>query len=112
MARLPSHIVASGLIRAAQAAGGNGAVLAKGDPDAGALLVVLTCRGADPVLFERISDMTGEWRWNNPKSAESLDLQSVARFIDERKRFDRDIWALELDIPNVEQFIVESLAQT
>jgi hypothetical protein len=55
MSRLPTGIVASGLLRAAEAFGGNGVVLNRGDPDAGALLVVVTRRGADPRLLERLS---------------------------------------------------------
>ena len=112
MARLPSTIIVGGLLRAAEAAGGNGAVLAKGDPESGALLLVLTSRGRHPRLFERVSALTGNFSWNQLKSGESHDLEELARLIDKMKRFDRDLWAVELDIPNVEQFIVDSLAQT
>lgn len=110
--RLPSGLVVGGLLRAAEAVGGNGAVLVKGDPDAGALLVVLTCRGADPIVMERVSSPAGGFTWNRMKSSESLDSQRVARLIDGKKRLDRDIWAVELDVPDVEQFIVDSLAGT
>lgn len=113
MARLPSHIVVSGLLRAAETLGGNGAVLVRGDRDAGALLLVLTTRGANPKLLERVSTMNGDFTWNQtPMRVESPDFDSVAQLVDEKKRFDRDIWVVELDIPDVEQFIVESLGQT
>lgn len=112
MVRLPTGIVASGLIRAAEAVGGNGVVLAKGDPDAGALLLVLTCRGKDAVFLERVSSLDSGLRWNRRESRESIDSQTVARFVAEKKRFDRDLWALELDVADVEQFIVDSLAET
>lgn len=106
-----SALSASGLLRAAEAAGGNGAVLARGDPDAGALLVVLTCRGSNPIILERRSQLTGDFTWNKPViSRESASEETVARLIDKKKRFDRDLWVLELDIPNVEQFIEDSLA--
>lgn len=112
MARLPSGLVAGGLLRAAEAVGGNGAVLAKGDPDSGALMVVLTHRGADPVVLERVSAMDGKWRWNRRKVDDPINYETVARFIDKNKRFDRDLWVLELDVADVEQFIVDSLAET
>lgn len=112
MARLPTGIVASGLIRAAEAVGGNGVVVAKGDPDAGALLLVLTCRGANPIVLERLSSLDGGLRWNRWKSGESIDFQRVAQLIAEKKRFDRDIWVLDLDVADVEQFIADSLAET
>lgn len=110
MARLPTSLVASGLIRAAEALGGNGTVLVRGDCDAGALLLVLTCRGVAPRLFERVSSLAGEYLWNPIKSGESLDPQRVAQLIDKKGRFDPDLWAVELDIPDVEQFIVDSLS--
>ena len=112
MARLPTGIVAAGLIRAAEAVGGNGVVLARGDPDSGALLLVMTCRGKDAVILERVSSLDGGLRWNRRKSSESVDSQTVARLVAENKRFDRDLWVLELDVADVEQFIVESLAET
>ena len=112
MTRLPSAIVTAGLLRAAEAVGGNGAVLAKGDPDGGALFVILTSRGTDPMIFERVSSMNGGFTWNNHNAGQTLDLQSVARFIDERKRFDRDLWIVELDIAEPEQFIADTLGGT
>lgn len=102
-----------GMLRAAEAAGGNGAILTKGDPDSGALLLVLTCRGADPILLERRPQLTGGFTWNkHENSGESPRFETVARLIDKKKRFDRDLWVVELDIPNVEQFIVDSLGET
>lgn len=112
MARLPTGIVAAGLIRAAEAVGGNGVVLAKGDPDSGALLLVLTCRGKDALIMERVSSLDGGLRWNRRKTGESNDFQRVAQLVSETKRFDPDLWVLELDIADVEQFIVDSLAET
>lgn len=112
MARLPTGIVATGLVRAAEAVGGNGAVLAKGDPDSGALLLVMTCRGAGAAILERVSSLDGDLRWNRRETGESADSQTVARLIAEKKRFDRDLWVLELDVADVEQFIVDSLTET
>ncbi len=110
---LRSSIVVSGLLRAAETAGGNGAVLSRGDADAGAILLVLASRGKGHGVWERMSRLDGVFTWNLTKdAAESGENDSVARFIDDRKRFDRDIWAVELDIPNVEQFIVDSLTET
>jgi len=112
MSRLPTGIVASGLLRAAEAAGGNGVVLSCGDPDAGALLVVVTRRGAEPRVLERLSAMNGELRWNIRNEGESISFDSVARLIDEKKRFDRDLWVLELDVADAEQFIALTFGQT
>lgn len=113
MARLPSHLVASGLLRAAEAVGGNGAILNRGDRDSGALLLVVTCRGQDAVLLERVSKIDGFFTWNQTSGrSESADPNVVARLVDQKKRFDPDIWIVELDIPDVQQFVVDSLCQT
>lgn len=112
MTRLASHVVVSGLIGAAQAVGGNGAVLARGDPDGGAMLVVLTSRGVGAGVFERLSSLSGGYFWHRVESCESSGSQSVAHFIAAKQRFDPDLWVIELDIPDVEQFIVDSLSQT
>lgn len=109
MARLRSAIVASGLLRAAEAAGGNGAVIARGDADAGALLLIVTVRGVCQAMLERISGPSGDLVWNQVELGDSVNEERVARLIDGKKRFDRDLWIVELDVPHVEQFIADSL---
>lgn len=84
-------------------------VLVRGDPDAGALLLVLTTRGVIQRITERVSSISEGFTWNMVNSGDSANSQSVARFIDRKKRFDPDLWIIELDIPNAEQFIVDSL---
>ncbi len=109
---LASNIVAGGLLQAAQTIGGNGVVLLRGEASRGSILVVLTNRGRIEVILERILDSQGDYCWNRTKNNESLQSETVAQFIGKRKRFDPDIWALELDVPDVERFIADSLAET
>lgn len=109
MADLPSKLLVGGLLRAAEAVGGNGAVLASGNPDRGALLVILTTRGAHPVVLERVSSLSGGYSWSRRKSSDSDDEETVARFVAKKKRSDADLWLVELDIADAEQFIVDSL---
>jgi hypothetical protein len=99
-ARLASSVMVSALIRQAEAQGGFGAVLAKGDSSAGAIVVVLTERGANPRLYERILQQDGAYRW----LATTQDSADVPAFIAKRRRFDPDLWVLELDIPAPERF--------
>ena len=109
MGGLPSHLVVGGLLRAAEAGGGNGTILSRGDADAGAILLVLTYRGEAKVVTERVSNMANGFTWNSVMVNESQPNQMVARLIDEKTRFDRDLWIVELDVADVEQFIVDSL---
>ena len=62
--RIPAGLEASALLRQVQAAGGFGTVIAKGEPEAGTLLVVLTHNGANSRAYERmpLADGTRQWR--------------------------------------------------
>ena len=106
-ARIASSILVGALLRRAEAEGGFGTVLAKGDPTAGAIAVLLTERGANPRLFERALQPDGSYAWTE-SGGKALDapgeLQSL---LDRRRRFDPDLWLIELDIASTERFAAE-----
>ena len=104
--RLASSIIVSGLIGKAEGEGGFGAVLAKGDPTAGSIVLILTERGGSPCLFERIVQPDGRYSWQ-PTGQAVGSFDQVAQLIARRKRFDPDLWVLELDIPSAERFAAE-----
>jgi hypothetical protein len=106
-ARIAASVLAGGLIRKAQSEGGFGAVLAKGDATAGSILVILLERGANPRLFERLLQPDGRYSWQESGSQRLEDPQQVPEFIARRRRFDPDLWVLELDIPSAERFAAE-----
>lgn len=95
-------MLASGLLRRAEAEGGFGTVLAKGDATAGSIVLILIERGANPRILERILGQTGEYSWQMAPSD-----QEVPAFIARRRRFDPDLWILELDVPDAERFAAE-----
>lgn len=103
-ARLATSVLAGGLIRRAEAEGGFGAVLAKGDPTAGALLVILTERGADPRVLERVLQPDGGYAWREAATSGEAGSTEIAEFVARNRRFDPDLWVLELDIPSAERF--------
>jgi hypothetical protein len=109
-ARLATSVLVGGLIRKAEAEGGFAAILAKGDPNAGALIVVLRERGEGQRVLERILQADGAYRWDETtgqvtdKVTKSEDVPS---FVARRRRFDPDLWVLELDIPSAERFAAE-----
>jgi hypothetical protein len=104
--RLASSILVAALLRRAEAEGGFGAVLAKGDPTAGAVAVVLAERGANPRFFERLLQTDGRYAWQESRQRldEPADLQAL---IERRRRFDPDLWLIELDIASAERFAAE-----
>jgi hypothetical protein len=106
-ARIAASVLASGLIRKAQGEGGFGAVLAKGDPTAGSILVILLERGGNPRLLERLLQPDGRYSWQESGSRRVENQREVPEFIARRRRFDPDLWVIELDIPSAERFAAE-----
>jgi hypothetical protein len=105
--RLTTQILVSALRRKAEAEGGFGAVLAKGDETAGAILVILTERGAGPTLYERLLQPDGRYAWGPSTATLPETPAEVPAFVARRRRFDPDLWVLELDVPSVERFAAE-----
>jgi hypothetical protein len=104
--RVASSILVTALIRKAEAEGGFAAVLAKGDSTAGTILLILTERGADPRILERLLQPDGRYAWGRS----SGEAAEVPAFIARRRRFDPDLWVLELDVPSAERFAAEMTA--
>ena len=105
--RIAASVLASGLIRTAEGEGGFGAVLAKGDPTAGSILVILLERGGNPRLFERVLQSDGLYSWQEIGSQRIENPHEVPEFIARQRRFDPDLWVLELDVPSAERFAAE-----
>jgi hypothetical protein len=104
--RLASGLLVSALLRQAEIEGGFGAVLAKGDEQAGAIGVVLLERGGDPRFLERSLDVDGLYRWReSPGALEGAE--GWRGLVERRRRFDPDMWIIELDIPSGERFAAE-----
>jgi hypothetical protein len=108
--RLATSVVASALMRKAESEGGFAAVLAKGDPTAGSLLLILTERGVNPCIYERVLQGDGAYRWTPSQSQISENSAQVPEFVARRRRFDPDLWVIELDIPSRQRFADEMTA--
>ena len=91
-------------MRRAEAEGGFATLLRKGDPDRGAVTLVLEKRGEFCGILERELGASFDYEWVfKPAGSES-----VADFIARRERFDTDFWLIELDIAEPERFIAET----
>jgi hypothetical protein len=109
--RLPAHLEATGFLRSAEAAGGFGMVLKKGDPDRGALILIIGNRGEHFGFLERSLSPDGSYRWQQVGPGEGAGTETIADWSQKRVRFDSDLWLIELDIPSPERFIAETTAQ-
>jgi len=105
MTRLPTHLEVSGLIRLVESQGGTAMVLAKGERDAGTILIVTMCRGEDVRLFERMPQMDGTRPFLATKSQDLEKPEEFSEYLDRRRRQDPDIWIVEVDIANAERFV-------
>jgi hypothetical protein len=105
--RLASSVLVGALLRQAESQGGFGAVLAKGDATAGSLIVILLEKGGNPRIFERALQADGLYSWMQSATHPSAKAEEVPDFIARRRRFDPDLWVLELDIPSAERFADE-----
>ena len=105
--RLASSVLVGALLRRAEQEGGFGAVLEKGDATAGSILVILLEKGGNPRIFERVLQPDGTYSWSKAATHAGGTPQEVPDFIARRRRFDPDLWVLELDIPSAERFADE-----
>jgi len=110
MARLATGVLVNALIRRAEGAGGGAMVLAKGDATAGAVLLLLVERGANPRFVERGLGPDGNPALIPSGPREFVDDGEVTAYWKRRRERDSDLWVVELDIAQAERFAAETLA--
>ena len=106
--RLPAHLEVAGLIRRVAAEGGFATVLAKGEREAGTILLVLRDSRTNPRLFERMPHLDGTRPWTLNRVQDTDNKQDFEDYLARRRSQDRDVWIVELDSPNPERFIGDS----
>ncbi len=104
-ARLPAHLEISGLIRSVDAAGGFATIIAKGERDAGTILVICCENGVNGRIYERMPQADGSRIWTLSKVQDPEKPQEFSEYYERRKQQDSDVWIVELDIANSERFI-------
>ena len=107
--RVASSVLVGALIRRAESEGGFGVVVAKGDVTAGAVAVILAERGRKACLLERALRPDGSYAWE----ASTQGVENESEFqsaLDRKRRFDPDLWIVELDIASAERFAAEMTA--
>lgn len=104
-ARLPARLEVAALIRLAQNGGGFAAVLKSGEDTAGTILLVLTEKGENPRVYERMPSADGSRAWHCSKVQNVENKQEFSDYLDRRGNQDSDLWIIELDIANGERLI-------
>ncbi len=95
------------MARMVSGAGGFATIIAKGDADAGAILIITAERGRPRAVYERLLRDVGGYGWVKLPLDETHAEQTLNALIERRRARDPDLWVIELDIPDAERFIVE-----
>ncbi len=106
-ARLRSSVLVGSLLRLTQAEGGFAAVLARGDAEAGAVLVILAEKGRKLRILERQMQGDGQYAWQDIGGQALANTEETEKFLARRRSFDPDLWLIELDVPSAERFAAE-----
>lgn len=102
--RVTSAVLVSALRRKTEADGGFATVLAKGDPTSGAILLLLVDPDGERIL-ERILQPDGLYAWGEVGNQAAGNDARGERFLERRRRFDPDLWILELNVASAERFV-------
>jgi hypothetical protein len=99
-ARLKAGIWVRAALRLGDARGRYGAVLRRGDADAGGVLVVLRGREGLAVLSQARA-ASGEMAWLRATGPAPVDQPSADAYVARQVRFDPDLWVIEFDSPDL-----------
>ncbi|MEH3158878.1 MAG: DUF1491 family protein [Sphingomonas taxi] len=102
--RLPTHLAVGALLRRVNDAGGMAMVRARGDPQGGAILVLIEDRSSPVRILERSFDFDGR-----AILTESVPSDGAESYWRRRRERDPDLWVIELDIPEAERFAAETI---
>ncbi len=106
-ARLPTHLSVGVLLRRVNDAGGLAVVRASGEPQGGALLILIAeGRGLRAVERMRGLDDRDTLVPAGPAAGEPA---AVEEYWQNRRRRDPDLWVIELDVPHAERFVAETI---
>jgi hypothetical protein len=96
--RLATHMIVSSLVRQMAEQGDFAAVLHKGDPTAGQLLLIARCKGQNIAIFEQFPALDNVRKWEAIPMQDIDNEKKISEYWDRRIARDPDIWIVELDV--------------
>lgn len=108
--RLPARLEATALIRQVESKGGFATVIKRGDADSGAIILVVTERGQPKALIERRMADNFTYVWTVVNRPQPNQTEKFHESTEKFARSDPDCWLIELDIPDAERFIAETIS--
>jgi len=98
-ARLKTAIWVTGTLRRAQSAGCFGAVVRRGDEDAGGVILVMRGR-AGLVVLSQTRDQQGGMAWLKATGPDPVDEEKSDAYITRATGRDPDLWVVEIETPD------------
>ena len=108
--RLPAGVEVAAITRRVQGEGGFASILHKGDPDRGAVSLLIAERGETKAVLERRMAADFTYRWTEVPPSVVPDGSNWREWVAKTSRIDPDCWIVELDIADAQRFIAETTA--
>lgn len=107
--KLDTALWVSALVRQAQAAGDFATIVKKGDPTAGQVILVTRRRNGHVEAYSRTMNSRGNYSWTVAAESRGEELSKVNEYLERQRRYDPDLWIIDLDTDNPERFVVDEL---
>jgi hypothetical protein len=98
--RVKAGIWVSMALRMGNADGRFGAVIRKGDPDAGGVLVVLR-HDKELSVLSQVRSAEGAPAWMRGTGPAPVDQDAADAYVARQVKFDPDLWVLEFEAPDM-----------
>ncbi len=98
--RIKAAIWVGMALRMGNADGRFGAVLRKGDADAGGVLVVLR-RDKEICVLSQVRSGEGDLAWMRATGPAPVDQEAADAYIARQVKFDPDLWVIEFEAPDL-----------
>ncbi len=99
--RLKSGFRAASMLRTAQQFGRSAMVLRRGDPDAGAILLVLRDRAGRTAVLTQARTLEGDEAWRRGTGAVPVEEAAADAYVARQVARDPDLWVLEIEAPDL-----------
>lgn len=107
--KLNAGLWVSGIVRLAQAQGDFATIAKKGDETAGQVILVARRRNGHVQVYQRTMNSRGDYSWTVAIESSPEESDKVDDFLDRQRRYDPDLWIVDLDTENPERFVVDGL---
>ena len=80
-------------------------MLARGERDAGTLILLTIDRGNNASLWERMPSLDGPRLFTVTREQDVEDAHKFSEYVSRRAAQDDDLWILEIDLPDAAEFV-------